>query len=84
MKKPRRYIVRVPAAPKSNVVTVDAVRMAYNALTGDPTTRFTDKTVQATDIVAWLDDEMCTTVDVDSVRVVMLELKHVPGAVVGM
>lgn len=78
----KRIIVRVPATPKNNVVSVDVVRMAYNALTGDPTTRLTGKTVQPTDIQAWIDDEMCTRVDVDSVRVAMLELKHVPGAVV--
>ncbi len=81
----RRYIVRVPVqSTKKQVASVDVVRMAYNALTGDPTTRLTGGTVQATDIVAWLDDEMCTAVDVDSVRVAMLEFKHVPGAVVSM
>lgn len=78
----KRIIVRVPATPKSNAVSVDVVRMALNALTGDPTTRLTGKTVQPTDIQAWLDDEMCTSVDVDSVRVAMLELRRVPGAVV--
>ena len=78
----KRVIVRVPATPKNNAVSVDVVRMAYNALTGDPTTRLTSKTVQPTDIQAWIDEEMCTCVDIDSVRVAMLELKHVPGAVV--
>jgi hypothetical protein len=79
----KRIIVRVPATPvKNNVVSVDVVRMAYNALTSDPTTRLTSKTVQPTDIQAWLDAEMCTLVDVDSVRIAMNELKHVPGAVV--
>lgn len=79
----KRIIVRVPATTvKKNVVTVDVVRMAYNALTGDPTTRLTSKTVQATDIQAWLDHEMCTCVDVDSVRTAMLKLRRVPGATV--
>lgn len=78
----KRIIVRVPATPKNNAVSVDVVRMAYNALTGDPTTRLTGKTVQAADVQAWIDEEICTRVDVDSVRVAMLELKHVPGALV--
>ena len=80
--KTRRYIVRVPATPKSNAVSVDVVRMAYNALTGDPTTRLTGRTVQAKHIQAWLDDEMYTHVGVDSIRIAMNELKHVPGAIV--
>jgi len=78
----KRIIVRVPATPKNNAVSVDVVRMAYNALTGDPTTRLTSKTVQPTDIQAWIDAEMCTCVDVDSVRVAMLELRRVPGVCV--
>ena len=77
----KRIIVRVPATPKKdNTVSVDVVRMAYNALTGDPTTRLTGKTVQAADIQAWIDTEMCTCVDVDSVRVAMNEFKHMRGA----
>jgi hypothetical protein len=79
----KRIIVRVPATPvKKNIVSVDVVRMAYRALTGDPATRLTGRTVQATDIQAWIDNEMCTSVDVNSVRIAMNELKHVPGAIV--
>ncbi len=78
----KRIIIRTATPKKDNAVSVDVVRMAYNALTGDPTTRLTGKTVQAEDIQGWIDHEMCTAVDVDSVRVAMLELKHVPGALV--
>ena len=79
----KRIIVIVPATPVGkNVASVNIVRMAYNALTGDPTTRLTSKTVQAADIQAWIDTEMCTHVDVDSVRAAMLELRRVPGALV--
>lgn len=84
MNKQRRIIVRVPATKKSNVVSVDVVRMAYNALTGDPTTRLTARTVQAKDIATWIDEEMCTAVDVDSVHSAMLELRRVPGATVSL
>ena len=78
----KRIIVRVPATPKSNIASVNIVRIAYNALTGDPTTRLTGKTVEVADIQTWIDAELCTCVDVDSVRVAMNELKHVPGAIV--
>ena len=80
MKTPKRIIVRVPATPKKNVASVNIVRMAYNALTGDPTTRLKGSTVQAADIQSWIDAECHTTVDIDSVRAAMLKLRRVPGA----
>lgn len=77
----KRIIVRVPAThKKNNAVSADVVRIAIRALTGDPTTRLTSKTVQATDIATWIDEEMCTAVDVNSVHTAMLELRRVPGA----
>ena len=86
MKKPRRYIVRVPAtpvAPRVVIVSVRDITMAYTALLGDPTTRLTGNTVQATDIQSWLDDQYGDGHELTVVQGAMKEYRRSAGAVVG-
>ena len=85
MKKPRRYIVRIaqaPVAPRVVTVSVRDITMAYTALLGDPTTRLTGKSVQASDIQSWLDDQYGDGHELGVVQVAMKEYRRSAGAAV--
>lgn len=78
----RRIVVtHVHTDPINSMVSEADVLAAYTALLGDVTTRLTGKTVMATHIQVWLEEQYGTKPDICDVKKAMTEFRKAAGAV---